>query len=63
MAISDDERFKIEYSEVADFIRHYSTVRSALTSFLVTVGLAAFATYAEKKLAFAFFAGRLMIIP
>ena len=62
MPLSDDERFKIEYSEVGNYIRHYSSVRSALTSFLVTVGLAAFATYSEQNLPFAFFAGWLMII-
>jgi len=39
MPISDEERFKLEYKKLDDDIRHYSTTRSALTSFLMTVGL------------------------
>jgi hypothetical protein len=39
MAVSDEERFKLEYKKLDDDIRHYSTTRSALTSFLMTVGL------------------------
>ena len=37
--LTDDERFKLEYKKLDDDIRHYSTTRSALTSFLMTVGL------------------------
>lgn len=37
--MSDEERFKLEYKKLDDDIRHYSTTRSALTSFLMTVGL------------------------
>jgi FtsH-binding integral membrane protein len=37
--LSDEERFKLEYKKLDDDIRHYSTTRSALTSFLMTVGL------------------------
>ena len=37
--LSDEERFKLEYKKLDDDIRHYSTIRSALTSFLMTVGL------------------------
>jgi hypothetical protein len=33
------ERFQLEYKKHDDDIRHYSTTRSALTSFLMTVGL------------------------
>lgn len=39
MPLSDEERFKLEYKKLDDDIRHYSTTRSALTSFLMTVGL------------------------
>jgi ABC-type multidrug transport system permease subunit len=39
MPLTDDERFKLEYKKLDDDIRHYSTTRSALTSFLMTVGL------------------------
>ena len=39
MPVSDEERFKLEYKKLDDDIRHYSTTRSALTSFLMTVGL------------------------
>ena|ERR1700738_3763797 len=44
-----DDRFKIEYKEVADNIRHYSATRSALTSFLMTASLTAFATYLKPE--------------
>ncbi len=39
------EPYLTEYREVANFIRHYSSVRSALVAFLVTVGAAAFGAY------------------
>jgi len=39
MPLADEERFKLEYKKLDDDIRHYSTTRSALTSFLMTVGL------------------------
>lgn len=39
------ELFLLEYRDVADSIRHYSTTRSALTSFLMTVGLTLLANY------------------
>ncbi len=39
------ETFKLEYATVNNYILHYSNVRSALTSFLITVALAAFAAY------------------
>src|SRR5262245_38373673 len=38
--LSDEDRFKAEYTEVGDYIRHYSTVRAALTNFLLTAGVA-----------------------
>jgi hypothetical protein len=61
--LSDEDRFRIEYAEVGSYIRHYSTVRSGLTSFLVTVGLAAFSTHfsLEKAEWFPFAAGCLLI--
>ena len=52
---SDEERFKVEYKEVGDLIRHYSTVRSALTTFLLTVGVASFSAYYHKQQSSPFF--------
>jgi len=43
--LTEKERFPIEYKDAADNIRHYSTTRSALTSFLMTVGLTTLAYY------------------
>jgi Na+/melibiose symporter-like transporter len=37
------------YKEYSDEMRHFSTVRSALTTFLVTVSLAAFSAYFNKS--------------
>jgi drug/metabolite transporter (DMT)-like permease len=45
MRLRAEDRFTIEYREVADNIRHYSATRSALTSFLMTVGLTLLAYY------------------
>lgn len=43
--ICNKERFKVDYAEVGDLIRHYSTVRSALTTFLLTVSVGSFVAY------------------
>jgi hypothetical protein len=45
---SQPETFRILYKEYGDQIRHFSTVRSGLTTFLVTVSLAAFSAYLGK---------------
>ncbi len=37
--LSDMERYKLEYKELGDSIRHFSTVRATLTTFLTTAGL------------------------
>jgi hypothetical protein len=47
--LNDKERFTLEYKNVTDEIRHYSTTRSALTSFLMTVGLTLLANYFNKS--------------
>jgi len=39
------ETLRLVYKEYGDQIRHFSTVRSALTTFLLTVSLASFAAY------------------
>lgn len=45
ISLGPEERFKIEYDTVNSYILHYSNVRSALASFLITVALAAFGGY------------------
>lgn len=42
------ETFRLLYKEYGDQVRHFSTVRSALTTFLVTVSLAAFSAFFGK---------------
>jgi hypothetical protein len=44
-----DENLRMAYKEYGDEMRHFSTVRSALTTFLVTVSLAAFSAYFNKS--------------
>jgi len=46
---TEKEKCLMEYKEVNDYIRHYSTVRSALSSFLLTVGISAFSFYHISK--------------
>ncbi|MES0489593.1 MAG: hypothetical protein ABUK01_06365 [Leptospirales bacterium] len=43
-----EENIRTLYIEAGNEIRHYSNVRSALTTFLITVALGCFATYFEK---------------
>lgn len=43
--IKAEEKFRIEYETVNAYILHYSSVRSALASFLITVALASFGAY------------------
>ena len=43
--MTPEERFKLDYKKQDDDVRHYSTTRSALTSFLMTVGLTLLAYY------------------
>ena len=49
VATVTDENLRIAYKEYSDEMRHFSTVRSALTTFLVTVSLAAFSAYFNKS--------------
>jgi hypothetical protein len=44
-----DDNLRMAYKEYSDEMRHFSTVRSALTTFLVTVSLAAFSAYFNKS--------------
>src|SRR5262245_38544641 len=43
-----DDNLRLAYKEYSDEMRHFSTVRSALTTFLVTVSLAACSAYFNK---------------
>lgn len=43
--VEPGKRFEIEYATVNAYVLHYSNVRSALASFLITVALAAFGGY------------------
>src|SRR4051812_25407137 len=58
------DRYKLEYSEVGNLRRHYSTVRSGLTTFCLTAALIAFANYVShdpRPRFFAFVAGFMLI--
>src|SRR5262245_34599535 len=55
LPLNDEARFKVEYKEVGDYIRHYSTVRSALTTFLLTAGVATFSAYYHQQQTSPFF--------
>ena len=48
---------RMAYSEYGSQIRHFSTVRSALTTFLVTAGMTALAGYIDKQYPFLYWAG------
>ena len=41
MNLDPKEKYKLEYAEIGHLLRHYSTVRSSLTIFSLTVSLAA----------------------
>lgn len=49
MTLSAVEKYKAEYAEVGNLRRHYSTVRSALTTFSLTVSFAAFSNYISQS--------------
>ncbi len=55
MPIEPKDLFSAEFKEVGDAIRHFSTTRSALTTFLLTVGLGAFAAYFHRQQTSPFF--------
>lgn len=63
MMIDAKERCLIEYAEVGNLKRHYSTLRYGLSSFLVTVSLASFANYVAQTNPVIFLAiiGQLML--
>lgn len=43
------ERFKLHYKDLSDTVRHFSTIRSTLTVFLLTAGMAALGAHFEGK--------------
>lgn len=43
------DRFKLHYKDLSDTVRHFSTIRSTLTVFLLTAGIAALGAYFEGK--------------
>lgn len=47
--LASEDRFKVAYGEMGNQIRHFSTVRSSLTTFLITVSLAALAANANRE--------------
>ena len=58
------DRYKLEYVEVANLRRHYSSVRSGLSTFCITVSLAALASYfsqASRPLFLAFVGGFMLL--
>ena len=46
--LNDEARFRIEYRKFDEDIRHFSTTRSALTTFLLTIGLGLLASHFSK---------------
>lgn len=57
------ERFKLHYRDLSDTVRHFSTVRSTLTTFLLVVGAAALGfAKARPESGFAFPAAVLFLL-
>lgn len=60
-ALPDNKVFydaaRMAYAEYGNQIRHFSTIRSTLTVFLVTAGMTAFAGWLDKKYVFLLLAG------
>ncbi|PYJ44277.1 MAG: hypothetical protein DME86_00660, partial [Verrucomicrobia bacterium] len=58
------EKYRLEYVEAANLRRHYSVLRSGLTTFCMTGALAAFAGYFSQTLrpSFLAFAGIFMLL-
>ena len=58
------EKYRLEYVEAANLRRHYSVLRSGLTTFCLTGALAAFAGYFSQTLrpSFLAFAGIFMLL-
>jgi len=64
MNLEPKDKYKLEYAEVGNLRRHYSTVRASLTTFALTVSLAAFANYASsvQKAPYLIFVGVFMLL-
>ena len=62
--IEPQEKYKAEYAEVGNLRRHYSTVRSALTTFSLTAALAALANSFSQssRPSFLVFVGIFMLV-
>ena len=58
------DRYKLEYGEVCNLRRHYSVVRSGLTTFCLTASLAALASYISQasRPSFLAFVGIFMLV-
>src|SRR5438552_15439325 len=58
------DKYKLEYAEVGNLRRHYSIVRSGLTTFCMTASLAAFASYISQtqRSTFLAFIGFFMLV-
>jgi hypothetical protein len=58
------DKYKLEYAEVGNLRRHYSVVRSGLTTFCLTASLAAFASYISQaaRPSFLMFIGFFMLV-
>ena len=50
MNLEPKEKYMLEYSEIGELRRHYSTVRVGLSTFCMTVSLAAFMGYFAQPL-------------
>jgi hypothetical protein len=55
------DHLRAAYSERGNQIRHFSTIRSALTVFLVTAGMTAYSGYQDKKSLFLFWASNVFV--
>jgi hypothetical protein len=58
------DKYKLEYAEVGNLRRHYSVVRSGLTTFCMTASLAALASYISQtpQHSFLAFVGIFMLV-
>lgn len=59
-----NDRYKLEYAEVGNLRRHYSVVRSSLTTFCMTAALAAFGSYFSQtpRPSFLIYVGFFMLV-
>ena len=60
--MSVSEVARLAYQEQGEMIRHFSSVRSALTTFLLTVALASYSAYFADRSVFLMIAGSLFLL-